>query len=149
VTPNVPKVGFLGVTGQHRPARSDRKALNTMTTRNRHRRRAALLLTVSAAWMLFAATRSQAAVVPGVGHHVLAAATLDQVISNVRTWIVGILASLATVFLTIGGARYVIAGGDPAEVEKAKTSLKSAAFGYALAILAPGLVAILQHLVGA
>ena len=79
----------------------------------------------------------------------LAAATLDQVIGNVRTWLVGMLAALATMFLTIGGVQYLIAGGDPGEVEKAKPALKSAALGYALAVLAPGLVSILQHIVGA
>jgi len=45
--------------------------------------------------------------------------------------------------------QYLIAGGDPGGVEKAKTALKSAAIGYALAVLAPGLVSILQHIVGA
>ena len=78
-----------------------------------------------------------------------AAASLPQVINNVRTWIVGMLAGLATVFLTIGGLRYLMAGGDPAEVEKAKSALKSSAVGYALAVLAPVLVQILQSLVGA
>jgi hypothetical protein len=80
--------------------------------------------------------------------HVLAAATVSQVISNTTVWIVGILAGLATLFLTIGGVRYLMAGGDPAEVEKAKTALRSAAIGYGLAILAPVIVTILKSLVG-
>lgn len=50
--------------------------------------------------------------------------------------------------MTIGGVKYLIASGEPGEVEKAKHALKSAAIGYALAILAPGLVSILQHIVG-
>jgi len=79
----------------------------------------------------------------------VAAATLPQVISNVRDWIVGILAGVATLFLTIGGLRYVMAGGDPGEVEKAKGALKSAAVGYILAVLAPALVSVLQGIVGA
>ena len=103
------------------------------------RRRAALILAISAVVMLFFATHSLAAT--SIGHGpVLAAATLPQVITNLRNWIVGILAGLATLFLTIGGLRYVMAGGDPAEVEKAKGALKSAAFGYVLAVLAPALV---------
>jgi hypothetical protein len=40
------------------------------------------------------------------------------------------------------------AGGDPAEVEKAKTALRSAAIGYGLAILAPVIVTVLKSLVG-
>jgi hypothetical protein len=70
------------------------------------------------------------------------------VISNTTAWVVGILAGVATLFLTIGGLRYLMAGGDPAEVEKAKTALKSAAIGYGLAILAPVIVTVLKSLVG-
>jgi hypothetical protein len=76
------------------------------------------------------------------------APTLNSVIDNLRNWIVGFLAALATLFLTIGGVRYLTAGGDPGQVEKAKTALKSAAIGYALAILAPLLVSILASVVG-
>jgi len=76
------------------------------------------------------------------------APTLNGVIDSLRVWLVGILAGLATLFLTIGGIRYLAAGGDPAEVERAKTALKSAAIGYALAALAPLLVSILQSVVG-
>ena len=78
----------------------------------------------------------------------LAAASVAQVISNTTAWIVGILAGVATLFLTLGGLRYLMAGGDPGEVEKAKTALKSAAIGYGLAILAPVSVTVLKSLVG-
>jgi Type IV secretion system pilin len=76
------------------------------------------------------------------------APSLSGVIDNLRNWLVGILAGVATLFLTIGGLRYLTAGGDPGQVEKAKTALKSAAIGYALAILAPLLVSILASIVG-
>jgi len=74
--------------------------------------------------------------------------TLNGVLNSLRTWLIGILAALATLFLTVGGIRYLTAGGDPVQVEKAKTALKSAAIGYALAALAPVLVAILRSVVG-
>jgi hypothetical protein len=73
--------------------------------------------------------------------------TLTGVISNLTNWIVGILAGVATLFLTIGGLRYLTAGGDPGQVEKAKTALKSAAVGYALAILAPLIVSVVTSIV--
>ena len=89
------------------------------------------------------------AAVPGLAAgHLLAAASVSQVITNVTVWIVGILAGLATLFLTLGGLRYLLAGGDPAQVERAKISLRSAAIGYGLAILAPVIVTILKSLVG-
>jgi len=75
--------------------------------------------------------------------------SIDQVLTNIRTWVMGILASLATVFLSIGGVRYVMGGGDPGEIEKAKTAFKSAAIGYGLATLAPLVVTVLQGIVGA
>ena len=74
--------------------------------------------------------------------------TINGVISNLTDWLVGILAGVATLFLTIGGLRYLTAGGDPVQVEKAKTALKSAAIGYALAALAPLIVSILASVVG-
>jgi hypothetical protein len=77
------------------------------------------------------------------------AQSVEEVLNNVRNWIVGILASLATVFLTIGGARYTMAGGDPGEVERAREALRAAAKGYALAALAPLVVEILKGIVGA
>ena len=77
-----------------------------------------------------------------------AAPSLSGVISNLTTWLVGILAGVATLFLTIGGLRYLTAGGDPGQVERAKTALKSAAIGYALAVLAPVIVSVLASVVG-
>ena len=79
---------------------------------------------------------------------VAVAGSVSTVLSNIRNWIMGVLASVATVFLTIGGLRYVIANGDPGEVQKAKTAFKSAAFGYGLAALAPLVVTVLQGIVG-
>jgi hypothetical protein len=75
-------------------------------------------------------------------------ANLNTVFTNVRNWLIGLLAALATLMLTIGGLRYLIAGGDPGEIQKAKSALKAAAMGYALAVLAPLLVSVLQRVVG-
>jgi hypothetical protein len=77
---------------------------------------------------------------------VLAVKDLPSVIHNLTSWVIGILAAVATLFLTIGGLRYLAAGGDPAEVEKAKSALKSALVGYALAVLAPLLLGALQDI---
>ena len=62
--------------------------------------------------------------VPLIASPPLAADSISQVIDNTTLWIVGILAGLATLFLTLGGVRYLMASGDPAEVEKAKTALR-------------------------
>ncbi|MGW2057769.1 pilin [Streptomyces sp. NPDC001840] len=80
--------------------------------------------------------------------YVWAVADIPTVITNLRNWIIGILAGLATLFLTFGGLRYLMAGGDPGEVEAAKRALKAAATGYGLAILAPVIVTVLRDIVG-
>jgi hypothetical protein len=78
----------------------------------------------------------------------LAASDLNQVISNLRVWLTGLLALLATVALIIGGIRYLFSGHDPGQIERAKGSFKAAVAGYALALLAPVLVSIVQRIVG-
>jgi len=98
-------------------------------------------IVITAALVLLAA--SPPALAAGGG-----APSLTGVIDNLRNWLVGLLAALATLFLTIGGLRYLTAGGDPGQVERAKTALKSAAIGYVLAVLAPLLVSILASVVG-
>jgi hypothetical protein len=74
--------------------------------------------------------------------------TLPQVIDGIRTWIMGIIAAVATMFLVVGGLRYMAAGGDPAQVEQAKGNFKSALIGYALAVLAPVVLTVLQGILG-
>jgi Type IV secretion system pilin len=121
----------------------------------RHHRRARALagvtmrfLTVTgSAAVLTAALAAAAYAAPGQG--VLAAASINQVIHNIQAWLTGILAAVATLFLVVGGVRYLMAGGDPGEVERAKQSLKSAAIGYGLAVLAPVLVQLVGQWVGA
>ena len=78
----------------------------------------------------------------------VAADSLNQVIENLRVWITGLLAALATLLLMIGGVRYLLAGGDPGAHERAKGSIRAALIGYALALLAPVLVSIVQQIVG-
>ncbi|WP_409461731.1 pilin [Amycolatopsis sp. GA6-003] len=92
-----------------------------------------------------------AAAAPATADTIVVAAppgSLAQVIDNVRNILIGLLVGLATLFLTIGGARYLGADGDPGEVERAKKTLRGAAIGYGLAMLAPVLVEVLKSVVG-
>jgi hypothetical protein len=70
---------------------------------------------------------------------------LGTVVDSVRNWVMGLLAALATLFLTIAGFRYLTAGGNPRQIEEAKDAIKSALIGYALAVLAPIFVQILRQ----
>ncbi len=82
---------------------------------------------------------------PGV---LAVAGSLSEVADNLRNWLVAILATIATTYLTVGGARYLLSGGDAGEVERAKAALRAAMIGYCLAILAPVVVGVLKSLVG-
>ena len=114
--------------------------------------RRALVLLLACLGCIGALFLTLAAPAAAATDHVVLAVTgppsLTGVIDALRNWLVGLLAAVATLFLTIGGLRYLTAGGDPVQVERAKTALKSAAIGYALAALAPLLVSILTSVVG-
>jgi hypothetical protein len=106
---------------------------------------------VAASLVWTAGCAMTALLVPGVAAastRLAAAASLQDVINNLRNVIVGLLVGLATLFATIGGVRYMLAGGDPGEVEAAKKTLRYAAIGYSVAVLAPVLVKLLQSIVG-
>jgi hypothetical protein len=78
----------------------------------------------------------------------LAANSLPDVIANLQTWIMGILAAIATLFLVLAGVYWATAGGDPSQVDKAKSALRNALIGYGLAVLAPILLQVVQGIVG-
>lgn len=79
---------------------------------------------------------------------VLAANNLPTVITNLRNWIMGILAAIATLFLVLAGVYWATAGGDPSQVDKAKSAFRNALIGYGMAVLAPIFLQILQGIVG-
>ncbi|MEV0811076.1 pilin [Micromonospora sp. NPDC050200] len=89
-----------------------------------------------------------AAAYADTGTPVLAANSLPVVIANLQAWLMGILAAVATLFLVLAGVYWATAGGDPAQVDKAKGALKNALVGYGLAVLAPILLQVVQGIVG-
>ncbi|MGA5304567.1 pilin [Nucisporomicrobium flavum] len=91
---------------------------------------------VTAVAVLTCTDTAQAA--PADPHMVVLAApptSVAQVIDNIRLWLMGILAAWATLCLTVGFLRYT--SGEPGEVERGKLGLRSAAIGYAGALLTP------------
>ncbi|MET7949067.1 pilin [Micromonospora sp. NPDC005324] len=82
------------------------------------------------------------------GVPMLAVNSLPIVIFNIQTWVMGILFAIATLFLILSGVFWATAGGDTAQVERAKSTFKNALIGYALAVLAPILLEIAKGIVG-
>lgn len=109
-------------------------------------RRAGVLAGVTFLALVGAAAPALAA----TGHTVVPAAPQDlaTVITSIRNWLMGILVVVATLFLTLGGVRYVMSDGDPGQVERAKSAIRAAAIGYCLAALAPVIMTVLQSVVG-
>ena len=123
--------------------RTSRTALTRTTIARRGARVAAHLATV--VLMLSIPT---AAFADSSGPVYLAANDLPTVIGNLQTWIMGILAAVATLFLVLAGVYYATAGGDPQQVDKAKGAFKNALIGYGLAVLAPVLLQVVKGIVG-
>ncbi|MER7894302.1 pilin [Micromonospora sp. NPDC094482] len=107
------------------------------------RRAAALTATV-----LLVVAAPAAAHADPASSEVVAANSLPVVINNLQTWLIGILAALATLFLVLAGVYWATAGGDPAQVERAKAALRNALVGYGLAVLAPVLLQVVRGIVG-
>jgi hypothetical protein len=129
---------------------SDRMSRGILAVAQTRRRRSARVASVA---VLVAATALLGVAIPASVHaeptHVLAlVGSVSDLFTNVRNWLMGILFGLATVFFSVGGVRYLLAHGDPGEVEAAKRAFKSAGIGYALAALAPLIATILQGIVG-
>ena len=128
------------------PGRPRQRAATRPTDRRAVLRRLAADLAIALAAVAAAAvvlllgdaTAAHAAV-PGP---VLAADSVEAVVNNIRTWLFALLGAVATLFLTVGGLRLMWANGDPGEAEKGKAALKSAAIGYALALLSPLIVTV-------
>ena len=124
------RVGLRALTHSPAARRVGRVAAHTATV--------LLMLSVPAA----------AAADPGVPAPLAAPYSLPQVIANLQAWVIGILAAVATLFLVLAGVYWATAGGDPAQVDKAKSALKNALVGYGLAVLAPILLQVVRGIVG-
>lgn len=153
-------------TGPDRPSRSalsSRSAppptLSALPATRRRRRVGLVEVMAIVAMMLIGPAAGTAVADPALGPVpdgvwaqelvVAQAESVDEVLTNVRNWIMGIAAGLATVFFSVGAVRYMAAGGDLGELEKAKIAFRSAAFGYALALLTPLVLSVLREIVGA
>jgi hypothetical protein len=120
--------------GRHEPGGESLEALTSP------RRLARLAVRISIALV--------ALLVAGITPAYAAPKDLNAVIDGIRTFAMGVLFTLTTLYLTVAGIRYVLAGGSPHAMEEAKTAVKNSLLGYALAALAPLLADIVKGIVG-
>lgn len=77
------------------------------------------------------------------------AAPLVAVVNRVYLVIMVIATSLGSLFLTIAGVRWLVAGGEPGAIDGAKRALTGVALGYGIAVLATVLMSILEWILAA
>lgn len=77
------------------------------------------------------------------------AAPLVAVVNRVYLVIMVLATALGTLFLTIAGVRWLVAGGEPGAIDGAKRALTGVAFGYGIAVLATVLMSILEWILAA
>ncbi|GIM90137.1 pilin [Paractinoplanes toevensis] len=136
---------LLRLTRSLRPYQGQCRAA-PVTTRRRFWRRVGFTFAVSAIVLVLAAPAAFA----GTGEPtVWAVHPLPVVVDNIRFWLRNILLSVATLFLVLAGVYAATAAGDPGQVDKAKSTFRNALIGYALAVLAPIFLQVVQGIVGA
>lgn len=74
--------------------------------------------------------------------------SLPQVIAGLQAWVMGILAALASLYLVLAGVYRLTAGGDPAQIDRAREAFRNALVGYGLAVLSPVLLGVVKSIVG-
>jgi hypothetical protein len=79
----------------------------------------------------------------------ISATSFTQVVANITQILLEIAIPLTAIMAIIGGFQMITAGGDPEKFSKGRKTLMYAAIGFAVVLLAGGLVAIIRNLLGA
>jgi MFS family permease len=124
----------------HRPTPTPRRPVTDRRGR-RLTRTLRLLTTVAVTGLIVLTCTGTAHAASGdPGTVVPATGSINEVVNNIRIWLMGIFAGWATLCLTVAFLRYT--SGEADEVERGKRGFRSAAIGYAGALLSPLIVTI-------
>jgi Type IV secretion system pilin len=74
--------------------------------------------------------------------------SIVEILNRIRDMLMLVIGSLSLVMLTVGGIRYVAAGGDKDGVAGAKQTVKYALLGVGVAILAPVFIQVVKTVLG-
>ena len=72
---------------------------------------------------------------------------VTQIINNVSTWFLTIIAALAILMFLLGAFSYMTSGGDAEKLKKGKNYLLYGAIGLAIAFMADAIVRLIKTLV--
>lgn len=140
----------IGVWGDGvAPGRVTERAVNAVAARSSLRLQAPSVVTVALSPVMAAAVTGAArrsSVTPeefDPGQ----AQDLPTVVANATNWLRGMSLGLAILFGTVAGIRWLFAR-EPADVDRARSSLAAACAGFAIALLAPQIMSILREILG-
>lgn len=71
----------------------------------------------------------------------------DEMVSNAIQWVIGIAGIVAAIFVVYGGIAYITSSGDPAKLQKAKTTILYALIGLAIVGLAELITAFVTDMI--
>ncbi len=69
-------------------------------------------------------------------------------LNNVTNWAFGLILVVAAMFMIFGAFTYITASGDPEKIKTAHNSIMYALIGVAVAVMARGLVTLVQKMLG-
>lgn len=71
---------------------------------------------------------------------------LIDLVERIGNWIFALLLAVAAILLLYAGFKWIMAGGNPEEVNKARLMLVNALIGVAIALVAKGLVTVIRSI---
>lgn len=108
----------------------------------------ALVLAVTAGGMASAQIAPLPTGTGGIPTGITTASGFVEAIRDLTDWLFVILLVISVIFIVLAGLQFITGGGDPAAVSAARTKLIWAAVGIGVALLARGLPAAIQNLMG-
>jgi Type IV secretion system pilin len=75
--------------------------------------------------------------------------TLQDIATSFTNFLIAIAIPLTAIMALVGGFQMITAGGDPEKFASGRKTLMYAAIGFAVVVLAGGIVAIVKNLLGA
>jgi len=70
--------------------------------------------------------------------------SVEDALTNITNWFFVIVLVIAVLFLLVAGFQFITAGGDPDRVNSARQNVMYAMVGVAVAVLAKGIVSLVQ-----
>jgi len=76
----------------------------------------------------------------------LKAESIEEVLSNLSSWLIKLGAPVAALMIIIGGIQILFSAGDPAKFKKGQSTIVYTAIGYGIIILGSGVINIIKAL---